>query len=268
MPSVDTHKLQLPSGESAAVSSWGAHVLSWTDASGRERLYLTPIPTQPGRAIRGGVPVCFPQFSSRGPLAKHGFARTSVWRVIDASATDLRLQLTDSDETRALWPHRFELDLAIRLRAGALELQLEVANTDAQPWAFAAALHTYLRVEEVAQAKLHGLQGLVYEDALENGAVHIADQETPNLSMPIDRVYRGASRPLALRDGARQLRVTQQGFEDVVVWNPGTTGAAQLGDMPAADAPHMLCVEAGRICAPVTLQPGQRWTGWQRLDAA
>ncbi|MFX6031775.1 hypothetical protein ABTE99_19565, partial [Acinetobacter baumannii] len=80
---------QLPSGDVAIVALQGAQVLSWVMADGVERLYLSPRSVFDGHtAIRGGVPVCFPQFNQRGPLAKHGFARNLPWRVVDEGPAD------------------------------------------------------------------------------------------------------------------------------------------------------------------------------------
>ena len=261
----DTFRLQLANGEQATVSRYGGHVMSWTAADGSERLYLSPWPVQPGRPIRGGVPVCFPQFATRGPLVKHGFARTQDWAPIATTASELHLRLVDSASTRTFWPHAFQLDLSVLLEPGQLTLQLEVTNTGHGSWSFMAALHTYLRVDDVAQARLAGLEHTDYEDALDGGARKRAGEEQPDLRVAIDRVYRAVTRPLQLDAGGRRLRIAQGGFEDVVVWNPGLNGASQLGDMPEQDAPHMLCVEAGRIVNPVTLQPGQQWSGTQRL---
>src|SRR4051794_22437921 len=59
----------------------------------------------PGKAIRGGIPICWPWFgdhpSDRSKPA-HGFARTSEWSVLGAERTGdgasrLRLGLSDSD---------------------------------------------------------------------------------------------------------------------------------------------------------------------------
>ena len=106
----------LPNGDSALVSLHGAHVLSWV-SSGRERLYLSPRSVFDGQAaIRGGIPVCFPQFNQRGPLPKHGFARNLGWRPAPASKEGDRqssvcLELTDSETTRAWWPVRFAAQL-------------------------------------------------------------------------------------------------------------------------------------------------------------
>ena len=80
-------RLTLPCGDTVLVALQGAHVLSWV-SQGRERLYLSPSNLWDGTsAIRGGVPVCFPQFNQRGTLPKHGFARNMDWTAGDAVKT-------------------------------------------------------------------------------------------------------------------------------------------------------------------------------------
>src|SRR5512146_3353582 len=65
-----------PDGAQAEVYLHGAQVTSWKAADGLERLFLSERSDfLPGSAIRGGVPVIFPQFNELGPLIKHGFAR-------------------------------------------------------------------------------------------------------------------------------------------------------------------------------------------------
>ncbi|HNQ09783.1 MAG TPA: D-hexose-6-phosphate mutarotase, partial [Giesbergeria sp.] len=91
-------RLAIGDGDSALVALHGAQVLSWI-SGGRERLYLSPKAVFDGQAaIRGGIPLCFPQFNQRGPLPKHGFARNLAWRADGAQAgegvTRLSLHLT------------------------------------------------------------------------------------------------------------------------------------------------------------------------------
>lgn len=91
-------------GDSAVISLYGAQLLSWQTADGRAHLYCTPEPSlKPGASIRGGVPVCFPQFSGRGALPKHGLVRNLVWQidgdVLSGAGQDVayaRLSLSDS----------------------------------------------------------------------------------------------------------------------------------------------------------------------------
>lgn len=63
---------------------------------------------------RGGVPVCFPQFSDFGPLAQHGFARNSQFEVFSRTEDSVSLVLRSSDASRQLWPHDFELLITVR----------------------------------------------------------------------------------------------------------------------------------------------------------
>ena len=79
--------LHTPQGDTAAISLHGAQVLSWRTADNKaqqERLYLSPrvnwqAVAQGRSAIRGGIPICWPQFNRRGPLPKHGLARLLPW---------------------------------------------------------------------------------------------------------------------------------------------------------------------------------------------
>lgn len=264
-------KLLNASGDEALVSAHGGQLLSWRPAGAGELIYLSPL-SHPGEgvAVRGGVPICFPQFSTRGPLPKHGFARTSRWMLVTAPApqaevAEARFQL-DSRMVRG--DRAYCLVLVVRLGPRWLELQLQVANTGRTSWSFTAALHTYFQLPDLRSATLEGLQGLDYEDMVQAGSVH--REPAPALRFDgseIDRVYRAADRPLVLRaPGMPERHITQTGFADVVVWNPGPAKAASLGDLPAQDWSRMLCVEAGAIAQPIELAPGKTWRGSQRVE--
>ena len=81
--------LTAPDGAQATVTLYGAHLISWQGADGRERLFCSTQSSLDGkRAIRGGVPVIFPQFAARGAGMRHGFARVSTWRVARSGIDD------------------------------------------------------------------------------------------------------------------------------------------------------------------------------------
>ncbi|MFT3761418.1 MAG: D-hexose-6-phosphate mutarotase [Pseudoxanthomonas sp.] len=222
-------------GATALVALHGAQVLSWIPADGRERLFLGErAKFAEGSAIRGGVPVIFPQFGERGALVKHGFARTLAWRCVDAqgeAAFELR-----NDAYTAQWPH-----------------------------AFTAALHTYLHVDDLAGAALEGLQGCDYEDSAAGGVLRREDGWEVRFESEVDRIYNDVVAPLLLRDGMRELAIEQDGFPDVVVWNPGEHLAARIGDLAPGEYRQFVCVEAGAVLQPEVLAPGESWEGTQTL---
>jgi glucose-6-phosphate 1-epimerase len=265
---LSTHLLTLPCGDELRVALHGAHVLSWV-SQGRERLYLSPSSVMDGHAaIRGGVPVCFPQFNQRGPLPKHGFARNLPWVLKATESTaegvSLTLVLSDSPATRAHWPQAFDAQFTIELTPRSVLLTLKVVNRDTQPLEMTGALHTYLAVDDIGQARLRGLQGQAEWDSLTD--VHA--QAAPELRFDgeFDRVYEATSRPLLLQDGANRLQIEQSpSWFNSVVWNPGAALSARMADMPDDGYQHMLCVEAAQVDAPVKVSPQATWQGWQRL---
>lgn len=271
LPVVD---LVAPDGARARVSLQGGHILSWQPAGAREQLYLSPRSEfVAGKAIRGGVPVCFPQFAERGPLAKHGFARTLPWELVshDTGKEDSLavLRLRDSEATRAVWPHAFELELSVRIGGRELDIELACENLGDAPLQFTAALHTYLRVADLDDVSVEGLAGLRYWDSIKQAeALQRMDLLLTGEKgvLDLDRIYFGVNeRPLLVTEDRRQVVIRQQGFEDAVVWNPGPERCARLADMPPEGWSEMLCVEAASIGRPVVLQPGESWVGRQSL---
>lgn len=268
-------RLALQQGDVVVVALQGAQVLSW-EAGGRERLFLSPRARLDGHsAIRGGIPVCFPQFNQRGPLVKHGFARNVRWHalpewVASDGAAVVSFSLTDADLAQGVWAQRFESKIDVALSPGTLQVTLSVGNrepvgcTDA-PLAFTGALHTYLAIDDVGQATLSGLGGQAEWDAVADVNGLAADVQ--RFHTEFDRVYAASPQALLLRDGAHTLAISQSAtFADTVVWNPGERLCAQLADMPENGHLNMLCVEAAAVFAPVEVLPGTTWQGWQKLQ--
>lgn len=265
-------RLTTVQGDSALVALHGAQVLSWV-TGGRERLYLSPRAVFDGQStIRGGIPLCFPQFNQRGPLPKHGFARNLAWRRAPASKdgdaqSTVRLELTDSDVTRAWWPECFVAQLTVVLGAGSLGVQLVVhntGNTDDRALDFTTALHTYLRVEDVERAQLSGLDGCARWDAL--AGARGVQQGPVTFDGEYDRVFSAPTGSIHLNDGAHCLQISQSAsLSNTVVWNPGAALCARLADLPSDGYRSMLCVEAAQIDQSVALAPGQQWQGWQEF---
>jgi glucose-6-phosphate 1-epimerase len=264
-------QVQSPDGAQATVLLHGGHVVSWIPAGGQEQLYLSPqAMAGSGQAVRGGVPVIFPQFEERQldpGLPRHGLARTRTWAVDSSQQgkdhAQVTLALDDSAETRAIWPHSFTLELTVSVSGQRLDLELYVHNPSTKTWPFAAALHTYLSVSDLSVVRLQGLEGCRYEDKVAGGEA-IEDHPEKRFYGEMDRIYENApAAGLLLRDGPRRLLIESEDMPDVVLWNPGADKCAALKDMPAGDWQRMLCVEAARILDPISLGPDESWRGRQ-----
>jgi glucose-6-phosphate 1-epimerase len=268
MPSV---ALRGPDGAQASVLLQGAHLLSWTPAGADEQLYLSPASAlAAGSPVRGGVPVVFPQFAKLGPLGQHGFARILPWQLDQANsdATTAVLSLSDDATTRGLWLHQFSLQVRVQVLGRQLRLELSCLNTGTSAFDFTSALHTYLAVTDINQARILGLEGLPYTDAVDQQE-KIQSEALFATTDQLNRVYRQCQPDLLLHEqqgqAVRRIAIRKQGFSDVVVWNPGEALCATLPDMAPQGYRNMLCIEAAQLSQPVHLDPGQRWIGSQSL---
>lgn len=260
--------LTSPDGARLTVCEYGGHVLGWTPAGGVPRLWLSPSAAcGDGKAIRGGIPVIWPQFSGRGSLPKHGFARDRDWNgsssFSDGEGVTWEAVLSDSGATRELYPHRFEVRLTVRATGDRLDTTLTVANRGGAPLAFTGALHTYLAVG-ASGASIDGLSGFTASDNGGGGPVPLTG--TLDALESRDVAVEGATGPLVLHDAELgDLTITADGFPDRVVWNPGP--GHTLGDVPAGGERHFVCIEPAAL-ESIVVNSTEVWNGRQTLVAA
>jgi glucose-6-phosphate 1-epimerase len=263
-------RLRSRDGATALIADHGAHVLSWVPAEGKEALFLsgcTGFGT--GATIRGGVPIIFPQFAERGSGKRHGFARSTQWRPglvrIEDGHVIASYSLCHDDVDGNAWPYPFELVYEVAVGGKELALSLTIHNLSSAEWECHAALHTYLRVDNVDEVELHGLQGQRYTDHAGPGDDIIQEAAVLRIVGEVDRLYPGVSAPVALQDGSRRIVTRQSGFDDMVIWNPGPEKGRLLNDLDLDAHTAFLCVEAAAISHPVIVGPSQIWKGRQLL---
>jgi glucose-6-phosphate 1-epimerase len=235
----------------AQIALHGAHVLGWTPAGHEPVLYLSPSAVfEEGKAIRGGIPVCWPWFSTHpeDPAKPfHGFARVLPWELVECEdeggCVAIRLALRPTPATRALWPHEFEA--FVEIRAGAeLNVALVTHNSDNAPRPEGGALHTYLQVGDIKQVGLLGLDGATYRDATAKGMRHVQEGTLP-IDREIDRLYEPREDVTVLDPAlGRKLVIHKQGANTVVVWNPWIEKSIRLADLPDEAYHNFICVEA------------------------
>ncbi|CAK8993907.1 Putative glucose-6-phosphate 1-epimerase (Putative D-hexose-6-phosphate mutarotase) (Putative apospory-associated protein C) [Durusdinium trenchii] len=262
---LDTVELRHASGASAQIYLFGATLTSYKTPDGVERIFVSPGAIFDGKkAIRGGVPLVFPQFGQPDKaMAQHGFARSSHWTLASVEdnieGSTATLTLVDSEATRALWNHSFALEFVVSLTAASLKMTLKVTNTSEAPFSFQTLLHTYFRVSDIGEVGVRGLGGRTYLDKANGGKeLQVSDVALPSFT---DRVYVGG-KDLASGNAAKDVLIIQKGGVscaicnegsiagvpkpiEIVVWNPYEEKSP--GDLPPPAFKEFVCVEPGLI---------------------
>lgn len=248
--------------DEATVYLLGASVTSYK-TSGTEWLAVRADAKFDGsKPISGGLPVCWPQFGP-GEIQQHGFARNLSWRLLEepSEAGAAVLELTDSEESRKIWPHAFRLEYRVELKDGELATNFKVENTSASDFNFQAALHSYYAVSDINTCSITGkLNGATKIDKTKAPPeLTKGDSDTINISKFTEEVYKEIlPGTVSLIDPAKgQLDIVSGGgWRDVVVWNP--YGDVNMG------AKNFVCVESAEI-ASVPLSKGSVWEATMSL---
>jgi glucose-6-phosphate 1-epimerase len=251
----------------AEIYLYGAQVTSWVPAGADEVLFVSEKSHwEAGRAIRGGIPICFPWFRAKADdksAPSHGFVRTKEWRVesISAQAEDsvrVCLSTESDDSTRRWWPFDFRLEYRITVGA-KLRLELVMKNSGQSALRFEEALHTYFKVGDVEQVRVHGLDGAIFLDNREGNREKIQRGDVVLLRQT-DNAYADANGLAEIIDPVlgRTLKTEKLGSNSTIVWNPWSDGASSMADLSEHEWRQMLCVEGGNILtSAVSLDPGQ-----------
>ncbi len=246
---------------------YGAHVASFRPQDSMDLLWMSPDSAfEVGKAIRGGIPVCFPWFGPHktdSDKPQHGFARLMYWDVAStatnaAGETIIKLELNSSEETRVYWPHDFCAEITIVVGKRLVET-LKITNTSAEPFDYTCALHTYYSLSAIESISIEGLKGLTYynQNTGENG---VQEEEKLEIADALTRHYLNTETPVVIADSAfrRRIKVDKKGSKVTTVWNPGAETCAKIGDLPDDGFETFVCVEAtNAFDYPIILAPGE-----------
>lgn len=255
---------------SALISIYAGQVLSYQPVGETEDLMFLSESAyfQEGKAIKGGVPICWPWFGAAPEdpdFPDHGFARNSYWTVssvdlLEEGDTKIKLKLFDSETTHKTWPYEFILSLEI-IVGNNLSLELSTCNTGKQPFIITEALHTYFNVGEASQVQVLGLEHAEYLNKAEN-YVEVCQIAAIALTNETDRIYTDVKHDLTIVDPVfkRKIKISSSGNKNVVVWNPWVARSAQISDLGREDYKRFICIEIANAASDtVEIEPGEEY---------
>jgi glucose-6-phosphate 1-epimerase len=243
----------------ATLALYGGHLLSYQPVGQKDILWMSEKSLfENGKAIRGGIPVCFPWFGPH-PADKtkpqHGFARLQEWQVNEVKTNEdestlVSLNLQETNDSLQLWPFTFNATLDFII-GKTLEVKLTVTNTGDKAFEYSDALHTYFNISDIAGISIEGLQNATYYDGFE---MDLKIQQSTSLKFETEtnRRYINHSGDCIINDTRynRKIKVTKNGSKVTVVWNPGEAVTKTIGDMVPDSYKTFVCVE------PANAYPG------------
>lgn len=270
----------------ALISLQGAHILSWVPQGEDEVIWLSEdAKIEKGKSVRGGVPICWPwfgQYKKEQPgfgnkegsenFTAHGFARTTDWQIISTEAlpdgtTRITFNTTPASNTVQMWP----IDTAVQYQVTIgkrLELELITHNNGTTPILIGQALHTYFKVGDISNTKIHGLDNTDYLDKPDNFKRKV--QHGPiAIEGEVDRIYLDTASDCVIEDNTlkRNIMIIKRGSHSTVVWNPWQAVAEKMGDLGQDGYKKMLCVESANVADDVVIiEPGKAHRLWVQYE--
>jgi D-hexose-6-phosphate mutarotase len=245
----------------------GGHVLSFFPRGHEPVLWVSKQSRfETGKAIRGGIPVCWPWFADHptgGDIPAHGFVRTALWTVTESEAlkdgrTRLGLVISDNNDTRTLWPYLFRLEIDVTVGT-MLKVELIATNTGKEAFTCGGALHSYFHVSSISNVVIKGLEGCSYIDKVDESRRGVQEGSV-TIDGETDRIYLEIDGDCLIEDNGLQRRIgiAKSGSRTTVVWNPWVDKARAMKDFGDQEYHSMVCVETANAAEDlITVAPGE-----------
>lgn len=258
------------------VAQQGAHIISYQIDGDQPLIWSNPGAVfKHGKAIRGGMPVCWPWFGNfqRNPLSvqdmrhssepanAHGEVRAIDWELMglgeDGDALIIEFIQPKAEGHLPGWPHAVGVKLQIRMDA-ALNVSLISFNAGPEEVSLSQALHSYFAVSDVQQISIQGFDGVSYLNTLESWEKSEMQAGDITFTGETDRIYQDTPDLISIVDPEwkRRIQIQSLGSKSSVVWNPWIDKTKTFSDMHADGWKSMVCVETANVLADiVTLKP-------------
>ncbi|WP_285422882.1 MULTISPECIES: D-hexose-6-phosphate mutarotase [unclassified Pseudomonas] len=258
------------------VAQQGAHIVSYQVDGDQPLIWSNPGAVfHKGKAIRGGMPICWPWFGnfqrnpqsvqamrqSSEPANAHGEVRAIDWELMgmgeDGEALIVEFIQPKAEGQLPGWPHTVGLKLQIRLDA-ALNVSLVSFNAGPEDVTLSQALHSYFAISDIKQVSIEGLDGVSYLNTLESWEKQNVQAGDITFTGETDRIYQDTPDLISIVDPAwkRRIQIQTIGSNSSVVWNPWIEKTKTFSDMEADGWQNMVCVETANVMGDiVTLKP-------------
>jgi glucose-6-phosphate 1-epimerase len=254
------------------IARHGAHVLSFENRTAdgwKERLWLSPVATiTAGKAIRGGIPICWPWFGPHPSDTKqpqHGLVRTRAFDLnllqvaFDGNpVASFEISGRDCGST-ALDPEaRLQVDVSLAEHTLNLALTTYAGSRDL---VLSQAAHTYFAVDDVETVRIETLNGETYRDQADQNRMKTFERDF-DFKSEVNAHFAEGPASLALEANATTFAtISTEGFEGTVVWNPGRDAARSFPELPGDSSRRFVCVESANLPArPITVAAGETHT--------
>lgn len=238
----------------ATISLEGGQVLEWQPKSQIKPVLWSADPAhwQKGRAIRAGVPICWPWFGAHPtePSAPaHGFARLCDWEVAAISTgpsdtVDIDLSMVPTHESASRYP--LSASLVMQISVGeTLSISLTTTNTGKDPITITEALHAYFKVGAIDDIQIRGLEGNDYIDLIDQN-LRKKQVDAVGFAGETGKVFLNTLKDCFIVDGllGRTIKIEKSGSHSTVVWNPWLETASKMNDLGPVAWQEMVCVES------------------------